>query len=228
MTDSKRNRVRSMFDGIARRYDFLNRSLSAGVDVFWRKKTIRLADVPKGGAVLDVACGTGDLSAEAKKAGAGVTLGVDLSIEMLRLFAEKRPWSRGASALAVAEEFPFADESFDRIVVSFGVRNFYDLPAAFREFRRTLKPGGAAAILEFSLPKNPVVRFFYRFYIKRILPFVGGLVSGDVSAYRYLPESVEAFDRDVDLVALLKEAGFASVKRKTLTFGVVQVVVAQR
>jgi demethylmenaquinone methyltransferase/2-methoxy-6-polyprenyl-1,4-benzoquinol methylase len=215
-----------MFDGIARRYDFLNRSLSAGVDVFWRKKAIRLADVPEGGVVLDVACGTGDLSAEAKKAGAGATIGVDLSIEMLRLFADKRPWSRGATALAAAEEFPFADDSFDRIVVSFGVRNFYDLPAAFAEFRRTLKPGGSATILEFALPKNSVVRFFYRFYITHILPFVGGVVSGDRSAYRYLPESVEAFDRDVDLVALLEQAGFSSVKRKTVTFGVVQIVVA--
>lgn len=217
-----------MFDSIAKRYDFLNHFLSAGVDYYWRKAALNMTHFPDNAVLLDVACGTGDFANEAYKRGVHNVFGADLSLPMLSLFDKKSPWIQGKLVQMVAEQIPFRSGSFTNITVAFGVRNFYNIPEAFQQFHRILKPAGAVTILEFCMPKNPLIKSLYRFYFKNILPLLGRIISGDPGAYTYLPDSVEEFDTKVDLVYHLKAAGFAEVKRKDLTFGLVQVVVAQR
>jgi len=183
---------------------------------------------PEEAVLLDVACGTGDFANEAYKRGMHNVFGADLSLPMLSLFDKKSIWVQGKLVQMVAEQIPFRAGSFTNVTVAFGVRNFYNIPEAFQQFYSILKPAGAVTILEFCMPKNPLIKALYRFYFKNILPLLGRIISGDPGAYTYLPESVEEFDTKIDLVSLLKSAGFASVKRKDLTFGLVQVVVAQK
>ena len=128
----------------------------------------------------------------------------------------------------VAENMPIKDESVTNITVAFGVRNFYDIQQGFNSFHRILKNNGKATVLEFSLPSNPLFRWLYKFYFKKILPVAGGIISGDKEAYQYLPKSVEEFDEKVDISSLLKNSGFEEIKRYNLTFGIVQVVIAQK
>lgn len=224
----KKKQVQTMFDAIAAKYDLLNHLLSAGVDFYWRKKAIALTGFSRDAELLDLACGTGDFANVVKKLGVRSIVGADLSFQMLRLFGDKCNWVTGSRVQTVAEWLPFQANSFTNITVAFGVRNFYDIPKAFTEFHSVLKPGGKATVLEFCMPKNFLVAAFYRFYFKNILPLIGKLISGSNSAYTYLPESVEAFDRDVDLVQLFKNAGFSQASRTDLTFGLVQVVIAEK
>jgi len=123
---------------------------------------------------------------------------------------------------------PFRDHSFTNITVAFGVRNFYDIKEGFKSFHRVLKQNGNATVIEFQMPENILFKSLYKFYFKKILPLIGGIVSKNKTAYQYLPDSVEEFDEKIDLVSLLKEAGFKSVKKYKLTFGIVQVVIAQK
>jgi demethylmenaquinone methyltransferase / 2-methoxy-6-polyprenyl-1,4-benzoquinol methylase len=224
----KKNQVKQMFDSIAKRYDFLNHFLSAGVDYYWRKAALNMTYFPDNAVLLDVACGTGDFANEAHKRGVLNVFGADLSLPMLSLFDKKAVWIQGKLVQMAAEQIPFKTGSFTNITVAFGVRNFYNIPEAFQAFFYILKPAGAVTILEFCMPKNPVIKVLYRFYFKNILPLLGRVISGDPGAYTYLPESVEEFDSQIDLVHLLKAAGFGNVQRKDLTFGLVQVVVAQK
>ncbi len=224
----KKNQVKQMFDSIAKRYDFLNHFLSVGVDYYWRKEALNMTYFPDDAVLLDVACGTGDFANEAYKRGVHNVFGADLSLPMLSLFDKKSIWVQGKLVQMVAEQIPFHADSFTNITVAFGVRNFYNIPEAFQQFHSILKPAGVVTILEFCMPKNPVIKSLYRFYFKNILPLLGRIISGDAGAYTYLPDSVEEFDTKVDLVHLLKSAGFANVQRKDLTFGLVQVVVARR
>lgn len=224
----KKEKVKSMFDSIAHSYDLLNHLLSAGIDLYWRRKAISYTGAEKDGMLLDVACGTGDFSTAARKYGVKNIIGADLSIEMLRLFNKKLEWSKGRAVQMAAEQLPVKPESVSNITVAFGVRNFYDIPAAFGEFRRILKPCGKVTVLEFRLPKNILVRSVYLFYFHHILPFVGKVISKDRDAYTYLPESVGEFDRKVNLSELFLASGFASVESHTLTFGIVQVVIATK
>jgi len=222
----KKTQVKQMFDSIASRYDFLNHFLSAGVDYYWRKAALNLTYFPEDAVLLDVACGTGDFANEARKRGVVNIFGADLSLPMLSLFDRKSTWVQGKLIQMVAEQIPIKNGVFTNITVAFGVRNFYSLQEAFQSFHRILKPAGRVTILEFCMPKNPLIKSLYRFYFKNILPLIGKLISGDPGAYEYLPNSVEEFDAKVDLVQLLKSAGFTDVKRTDLTFGLVQVVVA--
>jgi demethylmenaquinone methyltransferase/2-methoxy-6-polyprenyl-1,4-benzoquinol methylase len=224
----KKNQVKMMFDSIAQRYDFLNHFLSAGVDYYWRKAALNMTHFPSDAVLLDVACGTGDFANEAYKRGVKNIFGADLSLPMLSLFDKKAAWVQGKLAQMAAEQIPFKAGSFSNITVAFGVRNFYNIPEAFKSFYHILKPSGMVTILEFCMPKNRIIRALYRFYFKNILPLVGRIISGDPGAYTYLPESVEEFDAKIDLVQLLTDAGFQKVLRKDLTFGLVQVVIAQR
>jgi len=225
---NKKSQVRRIFDSISYRYDFLNHFLSAGVDFYWRKKAIKLTGMSSSSKLLDIACGTGDFAISARKAGIVNIIGADLSFNMLSLFNKKADWIRGKVVESVAEHLPFKDDSFTNITVAFGVRNFYDIPQAFRSFRRILTDNGKVTVLEFRLPANPLVRKFYLFYFNRVLPFIGKLVSRDGEAYTYLPESVGEFDMKIDLVALFRECGFAKVEKHSLTFGLTQVVIAQK
>jgi len=224
----KKTQVRQMFDAIAYRYDFLNHFLSAGVDVYWRKKALKLTRFSSDAVLLDVACGTGDFAIEAKKIGVKKIYGADFSFNMLTLFNKKCDWIIGRNMQMAAEKLPLKKETVTNITVAFGVRNFYNILEAFNAFYSALKPQGKATVLEFSMPANPLIKLVYRAYFKFILPVVGRMISKDKQAYTYLPESVEEFDSTVDLVKLFYAAGFSSVTRTDLTFGLVQVVIAEK
>ena len=223
-----KSQVRKIFDSISHRYDFLNHLLSAGVDFYWRKKAIQLSGMSAQTKLLDIACGTGDFAISAKKSGIENIFGADLSFNMLSLFNKKVDWINGKIVESVAEHLPFKDQSFTNITVAFGVRNFYDIPKAFASFYNVLTSNGKVTVLEFRLPSDPLVRNFYLFYFNKVLPFIGRLISRDKEAYTYLPESVGEFDKKVNLAKLFNECGFPKVKKYSLTFGLAQVVIAQK
>jgi demethylmenaquinone methyltransferase/2-methoxy-6-polyprenyl-1,4-benzoquinol methylase len=227
MTEKKSN-VKRIFDSIAYRYDLLNHLLSFGLDFYWRKKALKLTGMTPNSILLDVACGTGDFAIAAKKMGVENIFGADFSKNMLGLFSKKSGWIAGRSVQMVAEAMPLKNSSVTNITVAFGVRNFYDIIKAFKSFHEILTPGGKATILEFRLPSNKLLKALYKFYFKKILPKVGGLISGDKEAYEYLPTSVEEFDEKVNLPELLKTAGFKSVEQHNLTFGTVQIIIATK
>ena len=224
----KKKQVQRIFDSISQRYDLLNHLLSGGIDFYWRKKALKLSKINSQTKLLDVACGTGDFAISARKMGVNLITGVDLSLNMLRLFNQKVDWSKGLLVESVAEAMPFKSSSFTHITVAFGVRNFYDILEGFKSFHRILVEHGKVTVLEFRLPSNIIVRKFYLFYFKNIFPFVGKIISKDDEAYTYLPESVDDFDAKVDLKELLFEAGFKSVSITQLTFGIVQVAIAEK
>ena len=226
--NDKKNKVKNIFDSIAGKYDFLNHLLSFGVDKYWRRKALELSRVGSESILLDVACGTGDVAIEAYKQGVREIIGADFSHNMLVLFNQKKDWISGKAIQTTAEQMPFKDNSFTNITVAFGVRNFYDIKEGFRSFHRVLKKNGKATILEFQMPENKLFKSLYKFYFKQILPLVGGIISKNKVAYNYLPESVEEFDEKISLVDILKEVGFKSLKKYKLTFGIVQVVIAEK
>jgi demethylmenaquinone methyltransferase/2-methoxy-6-polyprenyl-1,4-benzoquinol methylase len=213
-----------MFDRIAPRYDLLNRLLSFRRDVAWRRTLIRA--LPQGDRlrVLDLATGTADVLLAMCREGARVrrAVGVDKSGGMLAL-GKRKADRAGASADFVhgdAQALSFTDGAFDAITIAFGIRNVPDVPAALREMRRTLRPGGRALVLEFSTPSNPVFRRLYFLYFRHVLPRIGAIVSGDAQAYRYLNESAETFPHGEAFLALMRAAGFASVSARPLSSGI--------
>jgi len=228
-------RIQTMFSAIAPRYDLLNRTLSLGVDRYWRKRAIsRLAGKP-GGRYLDIATGTGDLALEYFERGDGApgrVCGLDFSEAMLqraRGKIENRSLTRAVPLVCgTAEALPFRDASFDGVSVAFGVRNFADVSAGLREMVRVLRPGARAVILEFSMPREALLREAYRYYFDRILPRIGRWVSGHPSAYTYLPQSVEQFPVRDEFAALMKQAGFDRVVHRDLTFGIVTLYVGTK
>lgn len=228
MVSEKKDKVKNIFDDISGKYDLLNHLLSFGVDKRWRKKALRLTGLTKDSFLLDVACGTGDVAIEAKKLGVEKIVGADFSHNMLSLFNKKSKWIIGNNVQMVAEQMPFKDNTFTNITVAFGVRNFYNIQEGFNSFYRVLKPNGKATIIEFRMPKNKLFASLYKFYFKKILPVIGGLISGNKSAYTYLPESVEEFDMKVDLVKLLQNSGFRKIDFYHFTFGIVQTLIAQK
>ncbi len=226
--DDKKNKVKNIFDSIAGKYDFLNHLLSFGVDHYWRRKALKLTKVGTESLLLDVACGTGDVAIEAYRQGVRNIVGVDFSHNMLGLFKKKSDWIVGKVVQTSAEQMPFRKNTFTNITVAFGVRNFYDIKEGFKSFHSVLKENGKATVIEFQMPENKVFKSLYQFYFKKILPFVGGIVSKNRTAYKYLPESVEEFDEKVSLVDLLKEVGFKVVTKHRLSLGIVQVVIAEK
>lgn len=225
---NKKIQVKRIFDSIAFRYDFLNHFLSFGIDHYWRKKALKLSGINSNSILLDVACGTGDVAIRANKMGAAKIYGADFSRNMLKLFNKKSNWIIGRNVQMVAEHIPFKDETVTNVTVAFGVRNFYNIQLGFDSFFRVLKNDGKATVIEFRMPENKFFKSLYKFYFKKILPVVGGLISGDKEAYSYLPESVEEFDEKVDLVRLLNNSGFRKIEKHNLTFGIVQVIIAQK
>ncbi len=225
---TKKNQVKRIFDSIAFRYDFLNHFLSFGIDHYWRKKALKLTGINSGSVLLDIACGTGDVAIRAHKMGATKIYGADFSHSMLKLFNKKSNWIAGRSVQMVAEFIPFKDETVTNITVAFGVRNFYNIHQAFDSFYRVLMMNGKVTIIEFRMPENRFFKLLYKFYFKKILPWVGGIISGDKEAYAYLPESVEEFDEKVDLVQLLNKSGFIQIEKYSMTLGVVQVIIAKK
>lgn len=215
-----------MFDRIAFRYDLLNRLLSFRQDVGWRKFMAQRLPDGENLRVLDLATGTCDvllgLYRQSGRIGRGV--GLDMSANMLRLGRDKlkrQNLDRHLSLMrADAATIAIRDDSFDAATIAFGIRNVPDVPKALRDIRRILKPNGRALILEFSLPSNPVFRALYLFYFRRVLPTVGGIVSGDRSAYQYLNRSVEQFPYGESFCELLRDAGYRNVAATPLSFGI--------
>jgi demethylmenaquinone methyltransferase/2-methoxy-6-polyprenyl-1,4-benzoquinol methylase len=220
----KRDEVRSMFDGIAHRYDLLNHLLSAGIDKRWRLRLIRDLEKRKPTTLLDVATGTADLAIMASRLKGCAITGCDISENMLAEGRKKilRKGLEGRVRLysSPAESLMFQNNAFDAAMVAFGVRNFADLPAGLSEMCRVIRPGGSIHILEFSMPRLPIVKQFYKFYFKRVLPQAGGMISGHGEAYQYLPNSVLKFPEGEMFKQILQNAGFVHVDAKRLSFGI--------
>jgi len=221
---AKNLEIRANFDAIARRYDLTNRVISCGVDRHWRKIAVRmLSDLPRGGRVLDLACGTCDLSLELlrQRPDARVT-GVDLTRAMLVLAKPKIAAPGGFPLVnAPAESLPFADAVFDGAMIGFGIRNVPDFQAGLRELRRVLRPGGRLVVLEFSTPPSRLLWRAYNYYFFHVLPRIGGFITGRERAYRYLTHSVAGFPGAAAFGAALEAAGFGRVTWRSMTGGIV-------
>ena len=214
--------VRSMFDRIAPVYDPMNRIMTAGLDIRWRRLAAA-AVVRPGDRVLDAACGTGDFAVADLRAGAGRVTGLDFSERMLERARRKDAsieWVRG-DVLAL----PFDDGSFDAATVGFGVRNVEDLEAGLRELRRVVRPGGRLGVLEITTPRG-LLAPFYRLWFERVIPLLGRLLPGG-AAYTYLPASVRRFPGPEDLAALLRRCGFDGVRFRVFAGGIVALHVGE-
>lgn len=229
--DDKPARVRGMFAAIAKSYDLNNRLHSLWQDQRWRKHAVRAAALKPTDTVLDVACGTGDLTIAFAREGAQRVLGVDFTREMLDIAEHKRTINARSLPPEIAGRIEFRqgdatkldipDASFDVVSIAFGIRNVSDPAAAAREFFRVLKPGGRVVILEFDKPSFAPARWFSSFYTDRIMPMTATLISRDKSgAYKYLPRSVSTFMNRVQLAQMLRETGFGDVRQVPLSFGV--------
>jgi demethylmenaquinone methyltransferase/2-methoxy-6-polyprenyl-1,4-benzoquinol methylase len=226
-TTGKKEQVANMFNAIAHRYDFLNQLLSLGIHKGWRKKSIQLLEAEHPKNILDIATGTADFAIEAMRLHPEKVVGVDISSGMLEL-GQKKIEKLGLQKkielkLADSENLPFADNTFDAITVGFGVRNFENLEKGIRDMHRVLKPGGKMIILEFSKPRTIGIKQVYTFYFKYVTPFIGKIFSKDNAAYRYLPESVNAFPDGEDFLNILKKAGQKEAKAIPVTFGIASI-----
>lgn len=229
---SKREQVAEMFDNISPKYDLLNHVLSAGIDIYWRKKAIRLLKPYAPKKILDIATGTGDFALEALTLKPEKIIGVDISEGMLAVGREKMK-QRGVDQIidmqmGDSERLLFEDNVFDAVIVSFGVRNFENLLAGLADMHRVTRPGGVCLVLEFSKPRSTPFKQFYGFYSNTILPLIGRLVSKDSSAYTYLPESVQAFPDGPDFLRVFEQAGFTKTKWVSLTFGIASIYIGQK
>ena len=221
---SKTKQIATMFDNIAHRYDFLNRSLSMGIDIIWRKKAIAQLKEIQPKAILDVATGTGDFALEAMSLNPDKITGVDISVGMLELgkvkIAKKNLSDKIEMVVGDSENLPFADNTYDAATVAFGVRNFENLEKGLTDINRVLRPGGKLVVLELSTPKKFPVKQLFGFYFNNILPIFGKMLSKDASAYTYLPMSVNAFPDGEDFKKVMTAAGFQHNTSKSLTLGI--------
>ena len=218
-------RVREMFAGIASRYDLLNHLLSGNTDKRWRRlvaRKLQPALSVDGARALDVACGTGDLALALAAVTKARIVGTDFCRPMLEIATRKA--STNVSEIPFIEgdalKLPFADEAFNAVSIAFGLRNLSNVEEGLRELRRVLKPSGRVAILEFSRPVVPGFRALFQFYFTRVLPKLGGIISGSRGAYEYLPDSVSRFPDQKRLAAMMRETGFEEVEYQNLTGGI--------
>lgn len=230
---SKKQQVATMFDKIAFRYDFLNRFLSAGIDIWWRKKAIDQLKVLNPQTILDVATGTGDVALMMEKTlKPNKIIGIDISQGMLDVGREKVK-RKGLEHKIVlqqgdSENLQFDNSTFDAITVAFGVRNFQNLETGLHEMHRVLKEGGRLIILEFSRPRHPLFKFFYNLYMNRIAPAFGKFFAKNKDAYQYLNDSVQKFPEGNDLIKILAEQGFKNNSFQTLTFGICTIYISDK
>jgi demethylmenaquinone methyltransferase/2-methoxy-6-polyprenyl-1,4-benzoquinol methylase len=214
-----------MFADIAGRYDLLNHLLSGHVDKRWRRLVagkLRGSFSSAGARILDVACGTGDLSLTLSESTGARVVGTDFCRPMLDIAARKTANSEPAISLIEGDalRLPFRDSSFEAVTIAFGLRNLSDVERGLAELLRVLKPGGYVAVLEFSKPVVPGFRLLFNVYFTRVLPFLGGLISGSKSAYQYLPDSVSRFPDQEELSSLMRKVGLESVEYENLTGGI--------
>lgn len=221
---SKTEQVREMFDSIAPAYDFMNRMMTFGIDRLWRRRAVRMLRRHRPQHILDVATGTGDLALLLHR-----TLhpdritGIDLSEGMLAVGRRKAEAAGVSDSVRFIEgdclDLPFPQEVFDCVTVAYGVRNFEHLDRGYAEMYRVLRPGGVLCVIELSTPVSPLVRPFYNLYTRHVIPVAGRMVSHDVRAYSYLPESIAAVPQGNDMLDLMRGAGFGECRFKRLTFG---------
>ena len=220
----KTEQVGEMFDSIAPAYDFMNHAMTMGIDKWWRRLAVKMVAATNPASVLDIAAGTGDLSIMlAHKITGAQVLGVDLSEGMIEK-GRRRIESAGLSErvrLSIADcmDMPFADDSFDCVTSAYGVRNFENLLQGYKEMHRVMRPGGMLCIIEMSTPTSKIALPFYNLYTRHIIPLAGKLVSKDVSAYSYLPESIAAVPQGAEMCGIIESAGFGQTAFRPLTFG---------
>ncbi len=230
--EGKKEQVAKMFDNISDNYDNLNRVISFGVDVKWRKKILKMVSAKNPSTILDVATGTGDLAILLSNTKAKKIIGLDISAGMLEVgkqkIAQKNFSNRIEMVLGDSEKIPFEDNSFDAITVAFGIRNFENLELGLSEILRVLKPNGIFVILETSVPEKFPFKQGYNFYTKNILPLIGKMFSKDKVAYKYLSDSASIFPYGKALNNILEKIGFIDVKHLPQTFGVATIYSATK
>lgn len=220
---AKKSFIVRLFDDIAPTYDKLNHILSLNIDKSWRSKSVKQVLKGKHDVVLDIACGTGDFSIELAQKGVDKVIGVDISEGMMKIGMEKVKALGLEDKISMhvddSESLSLEDNSIDAVTVAFGVRNFEHLQIGLNEMNRVIRPGGTVNVLELSVPSNPVLLWCYKIYFLHVLPFFGGLVSGNKEAYKYLPTSVMNFPKPDVFMSMLETAGFKEVKQRAFTFG---------
>ncbi len=229
---NKKQQVTKMFDTISKEYDGLNRVISFGIDVKWRKKVVDIIDGHQPQNILDIATGTGDLAISLSKTSATEIIGLDISEGMLdvgrKKISEKHLGSKIQLVVGDSENLPFENDTFDAITVAFGIRNFENLEKGLSEIHRVLKPQGMFVILETSVPTKTIYKTGYSFYTKNILPSIGKMFSKDQSAYSYLCESASKFPYGEAMNNILRQIGFNNVKDMPQTFGVATIYKASK
>ena len=230
--ENKKKQVRQMFDGISKDYDLLNRVISGGIDVRWRKNVVSYLVPEKPKKILDIATGTADLAIELTKTNAEEIVGLDISPGMLEI-GKQKVTSKGMDkvikmVIGDSENLDYNDAYFDAVTVAFGVRNFENLDKGLQEINRVLRPGGNLVILETAVPKNFPMKQFYGFYTQKILPILGSLFSKDKAAYRYLSDSAAAFPFGKVFNNILLKNGFIEVKDFPQTLGVASIYCAKK
>ena len=228
---AKTEQVRQMFDDIAPAYDFMNRAMTLGIDIWWRRLAVKRLKRIAPAHILDVATGTGDFAIQLNDSlhPQHIT-GIDLSQGMLDE-ARRKVKGKGLESTISFEQgncmaLPMQDNTFDAVTVAFGVRNFEHLQQGYQEMARVLRPGGMLCVLELSTPTNPLIRWFYDLYTLHIIPAIGSMKSGDKSAYRYLPQSIAAVPQGDDMLQLMRNAGLKEATFRRLTLGVCTIYTA--
>ena len=228
---AKTEQVRQMFDAIAPAYDFMNRAMTLGIDIWWRQLAVKRLKRLKPATILDVATGTGDFAIQLNDALQPQHItGIDLSEGMLAE-ARRKIKKKGLEDVITFKQddcmaLHMDDATVDAVTVAFGVRNFEHLQQGYQEMARVLKPGGMLCVLELSTPTNPLIRWFYDLYTLHIIPWLGSLKSGEKSAYRYLPESIAAVPQGDHMLQLMRNAGLKNATFKRLTLGVCTIYTA--
>ena len=228
----KKEQVAKMFDTISKEYDSLNRVISFGIDIKWRKKVVKIVKATNPRTILDIATGTGDLAINLIESSASKIIGLDISEGMLEVGRKKIEKLQLTNTIDMvlgdSEQIPFEDNTFDAITVAFGVRNFEDLEKGLSEIYRVLKVGGTFVVLETSVPTKTPYKQGYQFYSKNILPLIGKVFSNDKSAYKYLSDSAAAFPYGKAFNNILQKIGFIDITNKPQTFGVATIYIAKK
>lgn len=230
---AKTEQVREMFDSIAPAYDFMNRAMTFGIDKCWRAKAVKMIKAYSPNTILDIATGTGDLAIKlARSLKPNKITGIDLSEGMISIGQKKVQEAKLSHIIDFVPgdclNLPFNDDSFDCITVAYGVRNFEHLNIGYQQMHRVLKKGGVLCVIELSTPTSPLVKPIYKFYTRYIIPFVGRMISKDVRAYSYLPESIAAVPQGNEMLQLMKDAGFKNCEFHSLTFGTCTIYIVKK
>ena len=233
---AKKEKVQEMFNGIAPKYDLLNHLLSMGIDKSWRKKAMKVVGAGRKDLVLDIACGYRYIKSENIIEIFEIPYSTSLEAildKVAELIKAEKAKAKGLSdqldfQFGDSENLTFDSNTFDAVTVAFGVRNFEHLELGLTEMCRVLKPGGKVVILEFSTPEHFPMKQLYNFYFRYILPFVGGVISGNRKAYEYLPASVFAFPQGKDFLDIMRSAGYSNVSQQRLTFGIASLYVGEK